>query len=76
MPNLVNQPLWTIGPELLCYACLAILITTGIVCHNLLTIVAGCASILLDVVRDQIGNDRHAAGTPLLAAMSRPERNS
>ncbi len=67
LPNLVNQSLWTIGPELLCYAYLAILITTGIARHRLLTTIVGCAFILLDFVRDQIGNYHHAAGTPLLA---------
>ncbi len=66
LPDLVNQSLWTIGPELLCYVYLAALITAGIARHRALTTIVGCTFVVLDFVRDQIGSYHHIIGEPLL----------
>ena len=65
LPNLVNVTLWTIGPELLCYVMMALLIISGIVRHRRAMTVAGCCFVLASFLRNLLGSEHHQIGQPL-----------
>ena len=65
-PDLVNISLWTIGPELLCYVYLAVMIVSGAVRHRWIVTAFGCAFVGADFLRDQFGSFHHEIGQSLL----------
>ncbi len=66
VPSLVNISLWTIGPELLCYVYLAVMIVSGAARHRWIMTVFGCLFVVVDFLRDQFGGSHHEIGQSLL----------
>ena len=65
LPDLVNVTLWTIGPELLCYVLMALLIISGVVRHRLVMTVAGCCFVLASFLGNLFGSEHHQIGQSL-----------
>jgi peptidoglycan/LPS O-acetylase OafA/YrhL len=65
LPGVVNASLWTIGPEMLCYTYISMIMAAGIISNRIRVTILVCSFILIGIIADGMGYTHRELGKSL-----------